>query len=121
MAIKVFDMENLTTRQKLLRIKSGDVDEDFKREIKYYQILRRKGKSMLHFNNHGTRRKRYFERVPPAPWQTSRISGSVIFTRLITGLKNCHDNNIVHGDIKCDNCLLNKEGNLKIADFGKMH
>ena len=41
-----------------------------------------------------------------------------LFKGLITGLKNCHENNIVHGDIKCDNCLLDKDGTLKLTDFG---
>ena len=37
------------------------------------------------------------------------------FKGLVTGLKNCHKKNIVHGDIKSDNCL--HKGTLKLTDF----
>ena len=37
---------------------------------------------------------------------------------LLTGVKSCHNSKVIHGDIKCDNCLLDKEGNLKLANFG---
>ena len=40
------------------------------------------------------------------------------FKDLITGLKDCHEKNIIHGDIKCENCLVDKEGTLKLADSG---
>ena len=41
-----------------------------------------------------------------------------LFKGLLARVKSCHDSNVVHGDIKCDNCLLYKEGTLKLADFG---
>ena len=34
------------------------------------------------------------------------------------GLKEMHDRNILHRDFKSDNILCNKEGDIKIADFG---
>ena len=42
----------------------------------------------------------------------------LLFKDLLTGLKSCHDNYIVHGDVKCDNCLLDREGTLKLTDLG---
>ncbi|XP_078163245.1 cyclin-dependent kinase C-1-like isoform X2 [Carex rostrata] len=38
--------------------------------------------------------------------------------QLLTGLQYCHDNNVLHRDIKSANLLIDNEGNLKLADFG---
>ncbi|KAM3712170.1 hypothetical protein ACJW31_01G161700 [Castanea mollissima] len=38
--------------------------------------------------------------------------------QLLSGLKYCHDSGIIHRDIKAANILIDKNGVLKIADFG---
>lgn len=38
--------------------------------------------------------------------------------QLLSGLKHCHDKGILHRDIKGSNLLIDKNGTLKIADFG---
>nr|XP_043629913.1 mitogen-activated protein kinase kinase kinase 17-like [Erigeron canadensis] len=37
---------------------------------------------------------------------------------ILKGLKYLHDIGIVHGDLKCQNVLLDSRGNIKLADFG---
>lgn len=37
---------------------------------------------------------------------------------LLTGLHHIHSNNVVHRDLKAENCLIDAQKKLKIIDFG---
>ncbi|KAL7986804.1 hypothetical protein Chor_013087 [Crotalus horridus] len=41
-----------------------------------------------------------------------------MFRQLGTAIKYCHDNDIVHRDLKCENLLLDKDYHIKLSDFG---
>jgi negative regulator of the PHO system len=38
--------------------------------------------------------------------------------QLLCGIAYCHDNRVLHRDLKPQNLLINRKGELKIADFG---
>jgi len=40
------------------------------------------------------------------------------FKQIIEGMEYCHNNLVCHRDLKPENLLLNKDNNIKIADFG---
>ena len=41
-----------------------------------------------------------------------------IFKQIVEGVKYCHENGVVHRDLKCENILLDGEKNVKLTDFG---
>ncbi|XP_033627221.1 testis-specific serine/threonine-protein kinase 1-like [Asterias rubens] len=41
-----------------------------------------------------------------------------LFKHIISGVAHCHQLNVVHRDLKCENILLDENDNVKISDFG---
>ncbi|XP_020617262.1 testis-specific serine/threonine-protein kinase 3-like [Orbicella faveolata] len=41
-----------------------------------------------------------------------------VFTQMLQAVKHCHENGVVHRDLKCENILLDDRANVKITDFG---
>ena len=48
----------------------------------------------------------------------SEEQARIYFKQIISAVAYCHRNGIIHRDLKLQNILLNKQGTLKIADFG---
>ena len=44
--------------------------------------------------------------------------GKIIFRQVVEGIGHCHENKILHRDIKLDNILLDCNLGVKICDFG---
>ncbi|OBA20498.1 cell division control protein [Metschnikowia bicuspidata var. bicuspidata NRRL YB-4993] len=61
--------------------------------------------------------KKYMESIP----QGVGLEPSMVkrfMHQLVKGIKYCHSHRVLHRDLKPQNVLIDKEGNLKLADFG---
>jgi cell division cycle 2-like protein len=52
----------------------------------------------------------------PTPFLVSEIK--TLLLQLLSAIALCHDNWIVHRDLKTSNLLMNNRGQIKVADFG---
>jgi hypothetical protein len=48
----------------------------------------------------------------------SEATSKEIFKQLIEAMMHCHQRGIVHRDVKLENILMDKDGNIKLIDFG---
>ena len=48
----------------------------------------------------------------------SEAEACAFMHQVLRGLENCHENSVVHRDIKLENLLLDEESRMKIIDFG---
>ncbi|KDR85149.1 hypothetical protein GALMADRAFT_260848 [Galerina marginata CBS 339.88] len=54
--------------------------------------------------------------VMPSPFLQSEIK--TLMLQLLSAVNHCHDNWILHRDLKTSNLLMNNRGTIKVADFG---
>ena len=41
-----------------------------------------------------------------------------IFSQIVAAVAYCHDNGVIHRDLKCENVLLDSKHNVMLTDFG---
>ncbi|EDO41403.1 predicted protein [Nematostella vectensis] len=60
--------------------------------------------------------KKYMDCLPPSGISTSLIKSYVY--QLLSGVAYCHSHRVLHRDLKPQNLLIDKNGAIKLADFG---
>lgn len=129
----VFKAKNRETHEivALKRVRLDDDDEGVPssalREICLLKELQHKNIVRLHDVLHSERKltivfehcdqdlKKYFDSL------SGEVDASVVRTfmhQLLCGLAYCHSKKVLHRDLKPQNLLINKNGELKLADFG---
>ncbi|KAB7498067.1 Cyclin-dependent-like kinase 5 [Armadillidium nasatum] len=129
----VFKAKNRETQEivALKRVRLDDDDEGVPssalREICLLKELKHKNIVRLHDVLHSERKltlvfehcdqdlKKYFDSL------NGEIDPDIVkafMFQLLRGLEFCHSKNVLHRDLKPQNLLINKNGELKLADFG---
>lgn len=83
--------------------------------VRLYSVLHSSKKLTLVFEYCERDLKKYLDecQAPPSPPMVKSL-----LQQLLLGTAFCHDRQVLHRDLKPQNLLLNKEGQLKLADFG---
>lgn len=57
-------------------------------------------------------------RRPPGEKRFTEAEAAEYTRQLVTALRYCHDQGIIHRDVKLENCILGKDAKIRLADFG---
>jgi len=86
--------------------------------VRLFDVIHQDSKLYLVFEFLDLDLKKYMEKVSSNPEGMSADIVRKFSWQLIRGIYYCHSHRILHRDLKPQNLLIDKEGNLKVADFG---
>jgi negative regulator of PHO system len=90
--------------------------------VSLYDVIHTENKLMLVFEYMDKDLKKYMDSYTNS--QTGQRGALELATvksfmwQLLRGIAFCHDNRVLHRDLKPQNLLINNTGQLKLADFG---
>ncbi|CAG8488036.1 10258_t:CDS:2 [Paraglomus brasilianum] len=85
--------------------------------VKLLDIVHQDNKLYLVFEFLDMDLKRYMDSIPKDHRMDPQEIKKLTF-QLVSGVAYCHSHRIIHRDLKPQNLLIDKNGNLKLADFG---
>ncbi|KAE8357384.1 kinase-like domain-containing protein [Aspergillus caelatus] len=85
--------------------------------LSLYDVVHTENKLMLVFEYMDKDLKRYMDTHGNRGQLEPNIIKSFVY-QLLRGVAHCHENRILHRDLKPQNLLINTKGQLKLADFG---
>ncbi|KAK0548831.1 Cyclin-dependent kinase catalytic subunit [Tilletia horrida] len=86
--------------------------------VRLFDVIHQDSKLYLVFEFLDLDLKKYMEKVSSNPDGMNADIVRKFSWQLIRGIFYCHSHRILHRDLKPQNLLIDKEGNLKVADFG---
>ena len=89
--------------------------------VSLYDVIHTENKLMLVFEYMDKDLKKYMDSYTSPSGQRGPLDPSTIKSfmwQLLRGIAFCHDNRVLHRDLKPQNLLINNHGQLKLADFG---
>lgn len=85
--------------------------------VSLYDVIHTENKLMLVFEYMDKDLKRYMD-TKGDHGQLDYATIKSFMWQLLRGIAFCHENRVLHRDLKPQNLLINKKGQLKLADFG---
>lgn len=82
-----------------------------------WDVIHTENKLMLVFEYMDKDLKKYMDSQGNGGALNPNVAKSFMY-QLLKGIAFCHDNRVLHRDLKPQNLLINKQGQLKLADFG---
>jgi len=86
--------------------------------VRLYEIIHQESRLYLVFEFLDLDLKKYMDNVASQPEGLGPDIVMKFTYQLVRGIDFCHAHRILHRDLKPQNLLIDKEGNLKLADFG---